>query len=244
MSAAIRRILVAVDFDNASEAAVARAGALAEALQARLSVFHAGATDMPAYFTAGQVGSLEVERRQNQAALATELLTFAARHTRVPFTVLSAEGPAADAILRHASDFDLIVLGTNQLGGLRRWWLGSVAEAVVRAARVPVLVVPVSGIANRHAPSTMLVIGAQSERVDGLVTLLQSALALTVIRTRSPRECSADRVRAADLVVVPLGGRSGVGLEVAIDVLKECSHPVLFVPTEQVGAREGDRHDG
>ena len=241
MSNDIRQILVGVDFDAASEAVVTLAGTLAEALHAQVAVFHAAPTNMPAYFTTEQVGELEAERRQAQATLATELRAFAARYTRVPLTVLTGEGPPADAILSQASGFDLIVLGTNRLGGLRRWWLGSVAEAVVRATRVPVLVVPAGRPTSRDDLARMVVIGARSD-VDAVVASLQSALALTVTRTPSLLECTADRLRGADLVVVPFGGGSGVGLEAAIDALKECSHPLLFVPAA-AGVREGDRHD-
>ena len=242
MSNDIRQILVGVDFDAASEAVVTLAGALAEALHAQMAVLHAAATNMPAYFTTEQVGELEAERRQAQATLATELRAFAAHYTRVPLTVLTGEGPPADAILRQASGFDLIVLGTNRLGGLRRWWLGSVAEAVVRATRVPVLVVPAGRPTSRDDFARMVVIGARSDCVDAVVASLQSALALTVTRAPSLAECTPDRLRGADLVVVPFGGSSGVGLEAAIDALKECSHPLLFVPAA-AGVREGDRHD-
>ena len=40
-----------------------------------------------------------------------------------------------------AHDIDLIVIGTHGRSGASRWLLGSVAEAVVRAAACPVLTV-------------------------------------------------------------------------------------------------------
>jgi hypothetical protein len=43
---------------------------------------------------------------------------------------------------------DLIVVGTHGRSGVPRWLLGSVAEAVVKQARCPVLVIP----PERHAP--------------------------------------------------------------------------------------------
>jgi nucleotide-binding universal stress UspA family protein len=52
-------------------------------------------------------------------------------------------GVAAREIVAMAQPGDLIVMGTHDRGGLARWFLGSVAEAVVRRAPVPVLVVPV-----------------------------------------------------------------------------------------------------
>jgi nucleotide-binding universal stress UspA family protein len=52
-------------------------------------------------------------------------------------------GNAAKAIVRKAQeeDADLIVMGTHGRGGVRRLVLGSVAEAVARRSRIPVLLV-------------------------------------------------------------------------------------------------------
>ena len=43
---------------------------------------------------------------------------------------------------------DLIVLGTQGLGGIQKWFFGSVAEKVLRDAAVPVLAVPLGGEAD------------------------------------------------------------------------------------------------
>src|SRR5258707_14267070 len=53
-----------------------------------------------------------------------------------------AEGDAASAIVDIAGQakVDLIVMSTHGYSGLTRWWLGSVAEKVLRAASCPVLV--------------------------------------------------------------------------------------------------------
>jgi nucleotide-binding universal stress UspA family protein len=52
-------------------------------------------------------------------------------------------GHAAEEILDHAEtgDVDLIAMSTHGRSGVRRWMLGSVAEKVLRAAPVPVLLV-------------------------------------------------------------------------------------------------------
>ena len=53
------------------------------------------------------------------------------------------EGDAAEEVLRVADDVgaDLIVMGTHGRTGLGRVLMGSVAEAVLRGSRCPVLVV-------------------------------------------------------------------------------------------------------
>jgi nucleotide-binding universal stress UspA family protein len=56
------------------------------------------------------------------------------------------EGGAEDEILAVAEEqgVDLIVVGTHGRHGLKRALLGSVAESVLRDAKVPVLVVPIA----------------------------------------------------------------------------------------------------
>jgi nucleotide-binding universal stress UspA family protein len=51
-------------------------------------------------------------------------------------------GTVAGVLIRHAEEVscDLIVMTTHGRGGLRRAWLGSVADAVIRGAPCPVLV--------------------------------------------------------------------------------------------------------
>lgn len=215
MTSDAARILVAVDFDPASADAVALAGRLAEALHARLTVFHAVAADLPAYFTMAQAASLESERLEARRAGAAEAGAFAARATQASFSVLTDEGPAADAILRQAPAFDVVVLGTNGRGGLRRWWLGSVAEAVVKAAPVPVLVAAPPHTGDRAQPEELLVVGAGDAPAHPLALTVASALRL-------------------EPVAAPA---------LAVATLKESASPLLFLPAA-ADVREGGRHDG
>ena len=61
---------------------------------------------------------------------------------------------AAEAIVREAgqSNADLIVMTTHGRSGLRRWLLGSVAEKVLRASPVPVLLCPIRMVPVSEAP--------------------------------------------------------------------------------------------
>ena len=54
-----------------------------------------------------------------------------------------AAGCPADEILRYAeeNDVDLILMATHGRSGIRRWVMGSVADKVLRASRVPVWLV-------------------------------------------------------------------------------------------------------
>ena len=55
-----------------------------------------------------------------------------------------AVGDAAEQVLKQADECesDLIVIGTQGLEGAERFVFGSTTEGVLRAARVPVLAVP------------------------------------------------------------------------------------------------------
>lgn len=59
-------------------------------------------------------------------------------------TIRTAVGESAPAIVAAASaaGADLIVMGTQGLGGLRKWLLGSTTERLLRQTQAPVLAVP------------------------------------------------------------------------------------------------------
>jgi nucleotide-binding universal stress UspA family protein len=63
-----------------------------------------------------------------------------------------AIGHPAEEIIRYADEnnFDLVVMATHGRSGIGRWALGSVAEKVLRASRVPILLVR-AGIAGTPA---------------------------------------------------------------------------------------------
>jgi nucleotide-binding universal stress UspA family protein len=60
--------------------------------------------------------------------------------------VVNLNGPPVDLILEQAetSRVDLVVLGSHRRGPLSHLFLGSVADGVLRRARCPVLIVPIS----------------------------------------------------------------------------------------------------
>jgi nucleotide-binding universal stress UspA family protein len=83
-------------------------------------------------------------RRQEQLYLEGTARWLAAGSS-VPVTATVTDGLAADAILRRAGagKTDLIVMTTHGRGGLGRFFLGSVADEIMRQAAVPVLLVRV-----------------------------------------------------------------------------------------------------
>jgi nucleotide-binding universal stress UspA family protein len=75
------------------------------------------------------------------------------RHGTV--TMECRQGPAAAELLAAAQPGDLFVMVTHGRGGPARWFLGSVAESVVRESSVPVLLVRATpAVPNSSAVST------------------------------------------------------------------------------------------
>lgn len=230
----ISRVLVGVDFDDASASALKMAGALAAATEAEITVFHAATQEVPAYFTPAQIDVLEAEREQGRAGTADQLRLFAGQHLARAVRVVVGEGPPQEAMLGMAASFDLIVVGTHRRHGARRWWLGSVAEAVVRHSPRPVLVVPAAAVVpdTRRAP-TILAAGGDGAAADAWVNVLRIAFGGTVVREADIHQCAPDRVQNADLIVLSMARdvSAHARFGAIVQVLKECVHPVLFVPS-------------
>jgi nucleotide-binding universal stress UspA family protein len=233
--ARISRVLVGVDFDEASAAALKMTASLATAWGAELTIFHAAIEDVPAYFTASQIGQLEAERTRSRAAVSDQLRTFAARHVPGSVKIGVGEGPPQDAIVRLALAFDLIAVGTHQRHGPRRWWLGSVAEAIVRQSPRPVLVVPAGVSApDTRRPPTILAAGGDGTAADGWADAVRSALGGNVVHSSDIHRCAPDRLQQADLIVLSRPtDASHSQLSAIAHVLKACVRPVLFVPTSE-----------
>jgi len=150
---AFQNILVATDFSEASDAALAYGRALARSLGATLHVVHVvgnlsnlayGADGLPAMLPAIQQDIENAARKQlNDLILSPENNDERPLPSgRVLKNLICANAPA-QAIVEYAGreQIDLIVTGTHGRGAIAHLLLGSVAERVVRLAPCPVLTV-------------------------------------------------------------------------------------------------------
>lgn len=136
------RIVCGIDFSDTSRAALDEAAKLTRLLGAELHVVHAYGLPMVALpIDGGMVTG--PERAVEVASAADEQLRSwlkacpdvdAVRHVVV--------GMPADEVLRVADEVDAayLVVGTHGRSGLAHLLMGSVAENVMRHARIPVLV--------------------------------------------------------------------------------------------------------
>ena len=135
-----RRIIAPTDFQQGASLALNAACDLAEPLEAEVVLVHVIPPDA---FAALTPGSSAAEDARAAARMTLDAALAAARVRYGRTTTCLAEGPVADMILAVAASLeaDLIVMGTHGRSGLRRAFLGSVAEQVLRASPVPVLTV-------------------------------------------------------------------------------------------------------
>ncbi len=146
---ALKQILVATDFSEPSNAALAYGRELARNFGATLHVLNVVddlgsrlATNGPVYFDLGQLQS-EVEA--SALAQLNALLSDEDRRVLHAKAVVLTSPSPAHAITSYARDtmprIDMIVMGTHGRGGMAHVLMGSVAERVVRTAPCPVLAV-------------------------------------------------------------------------------------------------------
>ncbi len=137
-----RTILVPMDFSAPSEAALRYALRLARASGAVVHVCHVIPVPhvLDAFYEHGWEPPQTVKRIEQRARRRLKELTVpvaAAVKLRSHFS----EGEAVAGVLEWATKLkpDLIVMGTHGRRGAKRFFLGSVAEAIVRRAACPVL---------------------------------------------------------------------------------------------------------
>ncbi len=135
-------ILVPVDFAAPSEAALTYALTLAAASSAALHVCHIIPVPhvLDAFYERGFEPAESVKRMEQKARHRLNDLVRSAGASVKPHLHCS-EGDARDGVLEWAAKLkaDLIVMGTHGRKGAERFFMGSVAEAVVRRASCPVL---------------------------------------------------------------------------------------------------------
>ena len=151
-----RKILVATDFSPPADEAVLRAADLSRCYGAPLTliyvyqpVTYGGLPEGHVVYTPLQMGELMAAFEQR--LLAAKRVAEGAGAKGVQTKLLM--GPASGEITDYAAAeaFDLIAIGTHGRTGLSRFFLGSVAEKVVRTAPCPVLAVRLDETRDTHS---------------------------------------------------------------------------------------------
>jgi nucleotide-binding universal stress UspA family protein len=180
----MKKILVPLDGSALAEQAIDTARALALRAGAALEFVAVLEPVLPPSRVSGAPPldpRLDNELRANRADYLARLEQAERQHGLRDATGVLREGRAADEIANEAtaSGADLIVMTTHGRGGFERLWLGSVADGVIRAAAVPVLLVrPASsaGSGGDVALNRVVVALAGTEQDDAVV---RATLAIT-----------------------------------------------------------------
>ena len=143
----LKNILVATDFSEPSDAALAYGRELAARFNATLHVLHIAEniyiTTFGAESYAAVAPDLQAEVEDSARARLQQLVLDSDGSGPRTTPVVMTSGSPAFAIIDYAGEheIDLIVMGTHGRGALAHLLMGSVAEKVVRLAPCPVLTV-------------------------------------------------------------------------------------------------------
>jgi nucleotide-binding universal stress UspA family protein len=154
---ALERILCPVDFSDHSFRALQHAEALSKSYHAALSVLHVVETPehVPSFYRERSTGLVEADEELLERARA-ELRRLYERvgtseapevDSEAEIQFESRSGHAAVEIIDYAQrrSIDMVVLATHGLSGLRRFFVGSVADRIIRSVSCPVLLVKAFG---------------------------------------------------------------------------------------------------
>lgn len=139
----VKQILIPTDFSHSNGAALEFASMLAAEAGAVLHIVHVD--DMhdlnPPMAISGPYGS--ATELWDRSAVRARLDCILPSMADVQHTHYYLEGKPVDEITEYAEreNIDLIVMGSHGRTGLRRLLMGSVAEAVMRKARCPILII-------------------------------------------------------------------------------------------------------
>jgi nucleotide-binding universal stress UspA family protein len=142
----IANVLVATDFGDASESALAYGREFARTFGARLHVLHV--VENPMIWVGPEAAAIDLVRVQADLETSAQqqmdrLVTAEDRQQLNAVTVvLTGRSPAIE-ITNHAklAGIDVIIMGTHGRGAMTHLLMGNVAEKIVRLAPCPVLTV-------------------------------------------------------------------------------------------------------
>lgn len=176
-------IMVPLDGSPFAESAVPVAVGLAEKLGGRIRLVSAiyeleliAVEKQPVYTSPPAMTEVDIERQTDEYldTLIDRLEAF----TEVPVSKTIEHGPIAPTLEEYAENhaLDLIVMSTHGRGALSRFWIGSVADHVVRHVKVPTLLVrPKEGedvALNQWTPFESIVVALDgSDRAETSIEL-------------------------------------------------------------------------
>jgi nucleotide-binding universal stress UspA family protein len=147
----LRSLLIPLDGTRFSEHALPLAEGVARATGASLHLAHVHVpnpptgliSNTPFQFEGVDLDAYDDHDREAERGYMTTLANRVARESSAPVDTALLEGEIPSALTQYAKEVraDAVVLSTHSRTGPRRAWMGSVAEGLIRAGRMPVLVI-------------------------------------------------------------------------------------------------------
>ena len=139
-----KSILCPVDFSDHSERALGYAIDLAALTGAHLTIMTAVDPFLDAASSAAGHGEALMRQTQDEVQQLLGRIAGTAGKLRESPGIAVVTGEPGKEIVKQTSDSnaDLVVMGTQGLGGAKRMMFGSTTDHVLRESRVPVLAVP------------------------------------------------------------------------------------------------------
>lgn len=140
------KIIVPVDFSDFCRRAFPVAQEFARIFNARISPFHAYDlySDLDGFHYLTDELNLNGDPLSINRQLKQKLFDFAADTVDSEYLsecIAENDNEAVDAIVKASNDFDLVIMSSHGRKGFSRMLMGSVAEKVLRLARLPVVIV-------------------------------------------------------------------------------------------------------
>jgi len=172
-------VCVPLDRSQESEHALPVARSLARRLESRLCLVHVHrpGVDRP-YTGRAEYAWRENDQRCEESRYLWSKVNSADQEPATAAVLMS--GNVADALLRFVreQESDLVVMTTHGEGGTGRPWLGSVADRIIRSARVPVVLAPASGPVDPSRGTTFRRLLVPLDGSGAAEEVLRHALAL------------------------------------------------------------------
>jgi len=141
MKVELKNILCATDLSDFSSHAVSYAIAIAREFDAKLYLCHI--FDLPSFSVHGTAYMFQPQQQDNLLKYAREKLEILMEKQSIKWELIVTTGPVADTVSRQAEEkkIDMAVVATHARSGLKRLFLGSVTERLIRTISCPLLIV-------------------------------------------------------------------------------------------------------
>ncbi|MGH7580865.1 MAG: universal stress protein [Gemmatimonadales bacterium] len=169
-----RSVLVPLDASPLAEQALPLAAEIARATRARLRLVlvHLRPSPPTDQLTARLATSIDLATRKAERSYLRRTAAGLRGKLGRRVTGVTLAGPVAPTLIKYIGEIgaDLVVMSTHGRGGVRRAWLGSVADQLVRSLEIPLVLIPADGTsASGASPVEILVALDGSPLAEGVL---------------------------------------------------------------------------